>query len=99
MQWNTVIAEIQARRGWTQPQVARAAGCAQATISDLATGKTTEPRFALGQALLKLHRASMRKAPLPKEQVRAEPAGQGAPIASPDGGEPWLSPCHTSRGS
>lgn len=69
MKWNTVIADIQAYRGWTQPQVARAAGCAQATISDLATGKTTEPRFALGQQLLKLHRAALRKAAPTKEEV------------------------------
>ena len=61
MQWKNVIADIQARQGWTQPQIAKAAGCAQATISDLATGKTTEPRFALGQVLLALSKKPARK--------------------------------------
>lgn len=54
MQWTIVISDIQARHGWTQPQIAKAAGCGQATISDLATGKTTEPRFGLGKVLLAL---------------------------------------------
>lgn len=62
MQWKNVIAEIQSRQGWTQPQIAKAAGCAQATISDLATGKTSEPRFALGQVLLALSKKPSRKA-------------------------------------
>lgn len=52
--WKDIIAAIQASRGWTQPQIAKATGCAQTTISDLATGKTTEPRYSLGQALLEL---------------------------------------------
>lgn len=61
MQWKNVIAEIQSTRGLTQPQIAEAAGCAQATISDLATGKTAEPRFSLGQALLALRKKPTRK--------------------------------------
>lgn len=63
--WKNIIAEIQSRQGWTQPQIAKAAGCAQATISDLATGKTTEPRFALGQVLLALSKKPARKAKQP----------------------------------
>ena len=62
MQWKNVIADIQARQGLTQPQIAKAAGCAQATISDLATGKTAEPRFSLGQVLLAMSRKPARKA-------------------------------------
>lgn len=63
--WKNIIAEIQSRQGWTQPQIAKAAGCAQATISDLATGKTTEPRFALGQVLIALSKKPARKAKQP----------------------------------
>lgn len=54
MNWKTIIAELQAY-GVTQPQIAVACGCAQATISDLATGKSTEPRHALGQSILAMH--------------------------------------------
>lgn len=54
MNWPNIIERIQSARGWTQPQIAVATGCAQATISDLATGKTKEPRHSLGQALLGL---------------------------------------------
>jgi transcriptional regulator with XRE-family HTH domain len=55
MNWKTIIAELQAC-GFTQPQIAFACGCAQATISDLATGKSTEPRHSLGQSILALHK-------------------------------------------
>ncbi|APW37629.1 hypothetical protein RD110_10870 [Rhodoferax koreense] len=54
MEWKNVIAQIQTVRGLTQPQIAAKAGCAQATISDLARGKTTEPRHSLGVRLLAL---------------------------------------------
>lgn len=60
MNWKTIIAELQAC-GVTQPQIATACGCAQATISDLATGKSTEPRHALGQAILAMHREKTSK--------------------------------------
>lgn len=61
MQWKNVISEIQDRQGWAQPQIAKEAGCAQATISDLVTGKTTEPRFSLGQRLIALSKKPARK--------------------------------------
>lgn len=54
MEWKTIIADLQAA-GVTQPQIAAACGCAQATVSDLATGKSTEPRYALGRSILALH--------------------------------------------
>lgn len=54
MDWKTVVIEIQRERNLTQPQIAAAVSCAQTTISDLATGKTKEPRYALGVALLSL---------------------------------------------
>lgn len=54
MDWQKIISEVQAERGMSQPQIAEAVGCAQATVSDLATGKTAEPRYALGAAILGL---------------------------------------------
>lgn len=61
MQWKNVISEIQTNASLTQPQIASKAGCAQTTISDLATGKTAEPRHSLGEALLALRRQTQRK--------------------------------------
>jgi transcriptional regulator with XRE-family HTH domain len=53
MQWKDYIAAI-AEKGVSQSQLAKKAGCGQATISDLASGKTREPRHSLGLALLKV---------------------------------------------
>lgn len=50
MNWKLLIAELKAA-GWTQPQIAAACGCGQATISELANGTTKDPRDSLGQAL------------------------------------------------
>lgn len=50
MDWKKIIAQIQAH-GLSQPQIAGRCGCGQATISDLASGKTRDPRDSLGQAL------------------------------------------------
>jgi transcriptional regulator with XRE-family HTH domain len=67
MDWNSIIAEIQAH-GYSQPQIASACGCAQATISDLASGNTKDPRHSLGQAIeallqkLRADRAKVRQA-------------------------------------
>ncbi len=53
MQWKDYIAAI-AEKGVSQSQIAKQAGCGQATISDLASGKTQEPRHSLGMALLRV---------------------------------------------
>lgn len=55
MQWNHYIAAITAK-GVSQSQLAKQAGCGQATISDLASGKTLEPRHSLGVALVRIGR-------------------------------------------
>ena len=55
MQWKDYIAAI-AAKGVSQNQLAKQAGCGQATISDLASGKTLEPRHSLGVALIKVGR-------------------------------------------
>ena len=54
MDWKLLIAELRAH-GLSQPQIAAACDCGQATISDLASGKTDDPRHSLGQALRALH--------------------------------------------
>ena len=63
MDWKQVIADIKARWGLTQPQMASFVGCAQVTISDLATGRTTEPRWSLGQSLIVLRDTGVAQAP------------------------------------
>lgn len=50
MDWKLLIAELR-DGGLSQPQIAALCNCAQATISDLASGTTREPRWPLGQAL------------------------------------------------
>ncbi len=62
MDWKTIIAELQ-EFGLTQPQIAeKCAPCGQATISDLASGNTKEPRYGLGVRLKRLHQAEKARA-------------------------------------
>lgn len=51
MDWKNYIAAV-AGKGLTQKQIAEKAGCGQATISDIASGKTLDPRSSIGLALL-----------------------------------------------
>lgn len=53
MEWKDYLAKL-AAKGVSQSQIAREVGCGQATISDLALGKTREPRTSLGMALLRI---------------------------------------------
>lgn len=53
MNWTVVIADLQAA-GWSQPRIAAECGCAQSTISDLAAGRTKDPRYTIGEALQRL---------------------------------------------
>lgn len=53
MNWVETIALLK-RAGYTQPEIADACGCAQSTISDLATGTSTEPRYSTGVRLRQL---------------------------------------------
>lgn len=55
MDWKQIIGRLQAS-GMSQPQIAARCRCGQATISDLASGKTSDPRHSLGQALQLLAR-------------------------------------------
>lgn len=61
MDWKSLIADLKAC-GWSQPKLAERLNCGQATITDLSTGTTTEPRYGLGQRLRALHRIEMAKA-------------------------------------
>ncbi|WP_295986399.1 hypothetical protein [uncultured Variovorax sp.] len=59
MDWQSIIADIQ-KRGLSQSQIAMACHCGQATVSDLSSGKTKQPSFVLGQALITLSKANDR---------------------------------------
>ena len=59
MNWQHLIQELIAR-GWTQKQLAARIGVVQSAISELGTGKTADPKFATGQALVLLHASGER---------------------------------------
>lgn len=62
MQWKDYITAI-FEKGVSQSQLASLVGCGQATISDLASGKTREPRHSLGVAILRVGEGFGVKAP------------------------------------
>jgi transcriptional regulator with XRE-family HTH domain len=53
MNWIDLITQLNAH-GLTQQQIAAACGCGQTTISEIAAGKTKDPRYGLGQKLIDL---------------------------------------------
>jgi hypothetical protein len=55
MNWKSIILDLQ-NRGFTQAEIAALCSCSQASISDLATGKTRDPSYLLGQTLVQVHR-------------------------------------------
>jgi len=61
MNWVQVIGEL-VNLGYTQPRIADECKCGQATISDLARGATSNPRFTTAQALLALLTRARRQA-------------------------------------
>ncbi len=88
MNWPALISEIQAA-GWSQPQIATECQCAQSTISDLAGGKTKDPRYTIGERLKQLAEAAregrlqkanddaLKLADLARRMAITAPAGQG----------------------
>jgi transcriptional regulator with XRE-family HTH domain len=60
MTWVDTIALLQ-EAGYTQTEIADECGCAQNTISDLATGKTKRPNFDIGKRLERLTAKAKRK--------------------------------------
>lgn len=55
MDWKLLIADLK-EFGYSQPRIATECDCGQATINELATGKTLQPRYPLGLALTELHK-------------------------------------------
>lgn len=53
--WPALLRGLKAA-GVTQPEIALQLNCGQATVSDIARGKTTDPRFTLAAGLLRLAR-------------------------------------------
>jgi transcriptional regulator with XRE-family HTH domain len=60
MTWVDTISLLK-EAGYTQPEIAEACGCAQSTISDLATGKNTDPRTSIADGLRDLAAKARRR--------------------------------------
>ena len=60
MQWKNIISDLKAS-GLTQMQIAEKCGCAQSTISEMATDVDRIPSFPIGAALLDLHKKALKK--------------------------------------
>lgn len=56
MDWKKLIADL-ATAGVTQAEIAEKCGVAQASVSDLSTGKTKSPNFDFGSRLVAMHAA------------------------------------------
>lgn len=54
MDWKELLKDL-SDAGWTQARIAEQCNVGQATVSELARGITTEPRFSLGDRLKRLH--------------------------------------------
>ena len=59
MNWKKIIRDLQAA-GITQVQIAERCNCAQTTISDIVNGRTEQPSYSIGAALVALHKAVLR---------------------------------------
>jgi transcriptional regulator with XRE-family HTH domain len=60
MNWQLLLKTL-TERGMTQQQIATECGCSQASISDLATGKTKNPTYQIGATLQTLLKKSARQ--------------------------------------
>lgn len=54
MDWNKIVAEIK-ETGLTQAQIADAIGVSAGTLSEICSGKVSEPKWSRGDALIALH--------------------------------------------
>ena len=68
--WPALISALQ-NAGWSQPQIAAKCGCSQATISDIATGRTKDPRYSIGAAIRNLAEECTRASAGQQEAVGA----------------------------
>lgn len=55
MDWKTLIAELSSA-GLTQGLIADRLGIRQPSVSDIASGRTKNPSWAVGEGLRRLHR-------------------------------------------
>lgn len=62
MNWPTIISDIQRHGQMTQSKIAEFCDCSQAAVSGLLLGKTLQPTYPTGEALMRLHRKAMQKA-------------------------------------
>jgi transcriptional regulator with XRE-family HTH domain len=60
MNWQKLLTELQ-EHGLTQVQIAEKCNSKQSTISDLARGDGRAPRYALGIALVALHKRTVKR--------------------------------------
>lgn len=72
MEWKPIMAELGKHMTLAKLVTVlhdRGIECGQGTLSDLASGRTEQPRYALGVALLALHKRCLKaKAPEPVDQ-------------------------------
>lgn len=54
MDWNKIVAEIK-ETGLTQAQIADAIGVSAGTLSEICSGKVSEPKWSRGDALIAIH--------------------------------------------
>ena len=59
MNWIELMADLR-NAGLSQDRIAKEIGITQASVSDIATGKTKTPRWETGSALVALHKKVMR---------------------------------------
>lgn len=76
--WTLLIQELVKEHGLTQPLIAAAVGCGQSTISDLASGKTIDPRHSTGEALKELLATKRAELARAEQDRKAHGASQGA---------------------
>lgn len=59
-EWQLMLEELRAA-GYTRAQVARETGMSPGAVSDLATGRTREPKAGNGWQIAALHKRVMRR--------------------------------------
>ena len=84
MDWITMVSALQAR-GWSQARIADRCGCAQSAISDLAAGRTRDPRYSLGEKLA--HLAAEVAGEVVSCNSQVELACQASPVINTEVGE------------
>lgn len=68
MNWREIIGDLLHWK-YSQSRIAQACGCTQATVSDIYRGITPDPKFAVGLALVELHKRAAREA---KRRAKAD---------------------------